>query len=118
MKRILMSTMILLALGIMACQKDKPTTGGGGGDNTATISGTVDIDGVTLTIYDGLPTGGKELWGPTVIGKSYSAKFNVKDGRTGAFMLFSKSGCNNGAISVDVRPGTNINVGPTGLLCG
>ena len=128
MKRIsvLISILFLLALGTAACQKDKPTTGGGG-DNSVTISGTVEattskgvpvtIDGATLTIQEGSPTG-KIFFGPTAIGLSYSAKFGIDGKRVMTFMKFSRSGCNDAGKFIEVGPGSNIDVGGATLACG
>ena len=117
MKKILTAVLILLVSALAGCGGGGSSSsgGGGGGDSSITISGSVTPDGTTLTIYDMMPTG-KILYGPTVIGLTYSANFAGIV--TNAYMVWSKTGCKDSVSAIDVRPGSKISGINSTSICG
>ena len=114
MRNALITVFILLAC--IACSKSKPDPPRtGGGDGSVTISGTINVDGTTLTIYDMMPTG-KILYGPTVVGLTYSASFPGIV--TSAHMVWSKTGCKDSSAGIAVQPGSKISGINSSLICG
>ena len=122
-KATILFMILLLSFSVFGCSdKDNGSSssggGGGGGNSGVTISGTVNVDGVSLRIEDE-STG--EVYYPTqlIVNKSYSAKFSIGGKSfTTALMIFSKSGCYDGAKSIGVYPNSTIDVGGASLSCG
>ena len=122
-KATILFMILLLSFSVFGCSdKDNGSSssggGGGGGNSGVTISGTVNVDGASLRIEDE-STG--EVYYPTqlIVNKSYSAKFSIGGKSfTTALMIFSKSGCYDGAKSIGVYPNSTIDVGGASLSCG
>ena len=113
-RNVLITVLVLFVC--FACSKSSDSPRTGGGDGSVTISGTINVAGVTLTIRDDNPEG-KILFESVITGLEYSAKFSTENRRISAFMLFSKSGCITGGKSIGVSPNTNINIGGTTMTC-